>query len=445
MKIAIAGIGYVGIVTAGVLAEVGHKIICVDVDSEKILRLREGIIPIFEPGLSELLNKNKNNLEYTTNQQLAYEEADVIIIAVGTPEKLDDSPDLKYVYAVAEQIGQNIKKNTIIVVKSTVPIGTNEKIKSLISEDVKNKGIKIDVVSNPEFLSQGTAVNDMLRPMRIVIGAETKWARETIERVYEKFNCPKVFTDCKSAEMIKYASNDFLALKVSYINEIANVCELIGANIEDVSEGMGLDSRIGNIFLKAGIGYGGSCFPKDTKALHWLAGVNGYEIKTIKASIEVNKEQKIKLVQKLKKEIGVFNGKRIAILGLAFKPGTDDIRESPALDCIPLLAHDGAKISVWDPYAMKNFEKNMKSNNYDISYCATIDDAIKGADACLIITNWHEIVDYNLSKYIELMKNPLVIDGRNCYSLDNAKQIGIKYISIGRKDIRPNAKKTLPR
>lgn len=437
MRIAIAGTGYVGIVTAGVLAEVGHNIICVDVDKEKIQKLKEGICPIFEPGLLELLANNKSNLKYTTEYKEAYEGADVIIVAVGTPEKSDGSANLKYVYSVAKQIAQSVKKDTVVVVKSTVPIGTHDKVKIILNEEIKEKNITVDIVSNPEFLSQGTAVRDMLNPTRIVIGAENDKAKKVMEKVYENFTCPKVFTDCRSAEMIKYASNDFLALKVSYINEIANVCELVGANIEDVAEGMGYDPRIGSLFLRAGIGYGGSCFPKDTKALHWLAGMYDYEIKTIKASIEVNKEQKIKLVKKLRKEIGDLRGKKVAVLGLAFKPGTDDIRESAALDCIPLLADDGVIISAWDPCATKNFMKKVSADNYDIHYYETIDQAINEVDACLIITNWPEIVCYDLQKYVELMKDPLIIDGRNCYCLEKAKESGIKYISIGRKEIKP--------
>lgn len=437
MNIAIAGTGYVGIVTAGVLAEAGHNITCVDVDKEKIEKLKDGICPIFEPGLPELLVNNKINLDYTTDYKKAYEDADVIIIAVGTPEKSDGSANLKYVYSVAKQIGQSAEIDKVVVIKSTVPIGTHEKVKHILDELTQGKNIQVDVVSNPEFLSQGTAVKDMQKPSRIIVGAETDRAKNIMGAVYAKFKCPKVFTDCKSAEMIKYASNDFLALKVSYINEIANVCELVGANIEDVSEGMGYDPRIGSMFLRAGIGYGGSCFPKDTKALHWLAGMFDYEIKTIKASIEVNKEQKIKLVKKLRKEIGDLRGKKIAVLGLAFKPGTDDVRESAALDCIPLLADDGVSIFAWDPCATENFKKKVNAEDYDLFYCNTIDEAIKGADACLIITNWSDIVEYDLHKYIELMADPLIVDGRNCYSLEEARKAGIKYISIGRKEIRP--------
>lgn len=437
MRIAIAGTGYVGIVTAGVLADVGHTIICVDVDKEKIQKLKDGICPIFEPGLPELLKKNKGLLDFTSDYKKAYEDADVIFIAVGTPEKSDGSADLKYVFSVAKQIAQSVKKDTVVVVKSTVPIGTHDKVKIILDEEIIEKNIAIDIVSNPEFLSQGTAVRDMQNPNRIVIGAENDKAKRVMEKVYEKFACPKVFTDCRSAEMIKYASNDFLALKVSYINEIANVCELVGANIEDVAEGMGYDPRIGSMFLRAGIGYGGSCFPKDTKALHWLAGMYDYEIKTIKASIEVNKEQKIKLVKKLRKEIGDLRGRKVAVLGLAFKPGTDDIRESAALDCIPLLADDGVIISAWDPCATNNFMKKVNPDNFDIQYCETIDKAINGADACLIITNWPEVVSYPLSNFVSLMNSPIIIDGRNCFSLDKAREAGIRYISIGRKEIKP--------
>lgn len=436
MRIAIAGTGYVGIVTAGVLAAVGHKITCVDVDKEKVQKLKEGICPIFEPELTELLKRNRASLDYTTDYKQAYKDAEVIFIAVGTPEKSDGSADLKYVYEVAKQIAQSVKKDTVVVIKSTVPIGTHDKVKIILDEETKGNDFNIDIVSNPEFLSQGTAVRDMQNPSRIVIGTENDRAKRIMKKVYETFVCPKVFTDCRSAEMIKYASNDFLALKVSYINEIANVCELVGANIEEVALGMGYDQRIGNMFLKAGIGYGGSCFPKDTKALHWLAGMYDYEIKTIKASIEVNKEQKIKLVKKLKREKGDLRGKKIAVLGLAFKSGTDDVRESPALSCIPLLWEEGAVIKAWDPFAANNFSKIMSKEGIIIEYHNTIEETIAGTEACLIITNWQDILNFDIDKYKILMSYPLIIDGRNCYPLEKIQNKEIIYISIGRRDFR---------
>ena len=293
MKIVVAGTGYVGLVTAVCLAEIGHQVTCLDIDKNKIEKLKTGESPIFEPGLEDLMKKNKKRLSYTTDIKEAYSNADVIFIGVATPEKKDGSANLKYVNTVAKEIAQNLEKDAIIVIKSTVPIGTNKKIENVITKYLKNN-INIEVVSNPEFLSQGTAVQDTLHAQRIVLGVKSKRSEKIMKEVYDGFNIPYVITNRESAEMIKYASNDFLALKISYINEIANLCEKVGANIQDVTQGMGMDKRIGNKFLNAGIGYGGSCFPKDTKALHWLSNYYDYEIKTIKAAIEVNSNQRIK-------------------------------------------------------------------------------------------------------------------------------------------------------
>ena len=431
MKIVVAGTGYVGLVTAVCLAEVGHTVTCVDVVEEKIRMLNEGKSPIFEPGLEELMKKNKERLTYTLNAKDAYKKADVIFVGVGTPEKKDGSANLKYVYEVSREIAENIEQNTIIVIKSTVPIGTNKRIEKYIKEHLKNN-VKVEIVSNPEFLSQGTAVKDTLHAQRIVIGVTSKNAEKIMKEVYDGFSIPYVITDRESAEMIKYASNDFLALKISYINEIANLCELIGANIEDVTKGMGMDARIGNKFLNAGIGYGGSCFPKDTKALHWLSNYYDYELKTIKAAIEVNGNQKIKLIKKARKYYEDFNGLNIAILGLTFKPNTDDLREAPSLDCLPILLDDGANIKAFDPIGEENF-KHFYPNQ--ITYCKNIDETIKEADLCLIFTEWDEIKQYDMSKFEKLMKKPIVLDGRNCYSLDEAKKHNIVYNSIGRKEI----------
>ena len=295
MKIAVAGTGYVGLVTGVCLAEHGHLVTCVDVDEKKVELMKKGVSPIYEEGLPELMVKNMERLTFTTDYASAYRDAEVIFIGVGTPEKVDGSANLKYVYTVAKQIAQSVEKDCVVVVKSTVPIGTNDKVEDFIRSNLVHS-VNIDVASNPEFLAQGTAVRDTLHASRIVIGAENNRCRETLEKVYKTFDSPKLITDRRSAEMIKYASNDFLALKISYINEIANFCETIGANIEDVAAGMGFDSRIGNKFLKAGIGYGGSCFPKDTKALHWLGNYYDQEFKTIKAAIEVNDNQKLKLL-----------------------------------------------------------------------------------------------------------------------------------------------------
>ena len=431
MKIVVAGTGYVGLVTAVCLAEVGHTVTCVDVVEEKIKMLNEGKSPIYEPELEELIKKNKDRLSFTLDAKNAYKDTDVIFVGVGTPEKKDGSANLKYVYAVSKEIAENIEKDTIIVIKSTVPIGTNKKIEKYIKEHLK-KDVKVEIVSNREFLWQGTAVKDTLHAQRIVIGVTSKKAENIMKEVYDGFNIPYVITDRESAEMIKYASNDFLALKISYINEIANLCELIGANIEDVTKGMGMDSRIGNKFLNAGIGYGGSCFPKDTKALHWLWNYYDYEIKTIKAAIEVNSNQKIKLIKKARKYYEDFSGLNVAVLGLTFKPNTDDLREAPSLDCIPILIEEGAKVKAYDPIGEEKFKKIYPNQ---IEYCNNIDDTIKDADICFIFTEWQEIKEYDINNYTKLMNKPIILDGRNCYNLGKVNNLKLIYNSIGRKEI----------
>jgi UDPglucose 6-dehydrogenase len=431
MKISIAGTGYVGIVTAVCLAEIGHNVTCVDIDEKKIEILKSGKSPIYEPDLEELMNKNKGKLAYTIDYRNAYKDADVIFIAVGTPEKKDGSANLKYVFEVTKQIAESIEQDCVIIVKSTVPVGTNDRVEMILKENLKHN-VNIEVASNPEFLSQGTAVKDTLNANRIVLGVESKYAEEVLRKVYDGFRLPYVITDRKSAEMIKYASNDFLALKISYINEIANLCEIVGANIEDVAKGMGMDPRIGDKFLKAGIGYGGSCFPKDTKALNWLANFNDYELKTIKAAIEINENQKIKLIKKARKYYDNFSGLNVAVLGLTFKPGTDDLREAPSLQNIPILLEDGANIKAWDPVSIENYKKIYPK---EIKYCNTIEETIKDADICFIFTEWSEVKNFDVSLFPKLMKYPLVIDGRNCYDLEKVKKIGIIYESIGRNSV----------
>ncbi|WP_129706835.1 UDP-glucose dehydrogenase family protein [Priestia megaterium] len=431
MKIAVAGTGYVGLVTGVCLAENGHAVTCVDIDDKKVALMETGISPIYEPGLEALMNNNMKRLQFTTDYQSAYKDADVIFIGVGTPEKSDGSANLSYVYGVAEQIASSIEKDCVVVVKSTVPIGTNDKIESLIKSQLKRK-VNVYVASNPEFLSQGTAVKDTLHTSRIVIGVEEEAAGETLKEVYKNFNAPIVVTNRKSAEMIKYASNDFLALKISFINEIANLCEIIGADIEDVALGMGYDSRIGNKFLNAGIGYGGSCFPKDTKALHWLANFHDYELKTVKAAIDVNENQKLKLIKKSRKYFDSLKGLNVAVLGLTFKPGTDDLREAPTLVNIPLMLEDGANVKAWDPIGIDNFKK---VHPEDVTYCYSIEETLKDADVCFIFTEWDQVKHFDLANYSKLMKNPVVIDGRNCYDLESVKQATMVYDSIGRETI----------
>lgn len=440
MKIAVAGTGYVGLVTGVALSHIGHNVTCVDIDTKKIEMMRNGISPIYEQDLEELMKENKERLNYTTNYKEAYKDADVIIIGVGTPERVDGSANLDYVYGVCKQIAESVTKDVVVVVKSTVPIGTNDGVEKYLKENVK-ENININVASNPEFLAQGTAVRDTLYASRIVIGVESEAAKEILTRMYEPltkepYNVPFLVTNRRSAEMIKYASNDFLALKISYINEIANLCEKLGANIEDVSRGMGFDSRIGNKFLNAGIGYGGSCFPKDTKALHWLSVSEGVELKTIKACIEVNKTQKIKLFEKLRDDFKDLKGLNVAVLGLTFKPGTDDLREAPSIDNIELLIDAGVNVKAYDPISCESFKKKISYKLEDdsvtgtIEYFDNIDDTIKDTDAVLIMTEWPQIKEYDITNYNKLMKTPRVYDGRNCYKLEDTKDI--IYKSIGR-------------
>ena len=431
MKIAVAGTGYVGLVTGVVLAHMGHEVTCVDIDEKKIEIMRNGISPIYEEGLEELMQKNAERLTYTTDYRSAYNGAEVIFVGVGTPEKRDGSANLAYVKSVCEQIAESVDKDCVVVIKSTVPIGTNDRIEQMMNK-LAPENINIDIVSNPEFLSQGTAVKDTLNAARIVIGTETERARLVMEKVYESFNQPIVFTNRRSAEMIKYASNDFLALKISYINEIANLCEVLGADIDDVSRGMGFDTRIGNKFLNAGIGYGGSCFPKDTKALHWVSNVNERELKTVKAAIEVNEMQKLKLLKKARKYYDSFDGLNVAVLGLTFKPNTDDLREAPSLVNIPALVDEGANVKAFDPVGVENFRRICTD---EITYCDTVEETIRDADICFIFTEWDDVKKFDIEKY-KLMKNPIILDGRNCYKTDAFEGTGIVYDSIGRKTVK---------
>ena len=431
MKVAVAGTGYVGLVTGVCLAERGNQVICVDINAEKIDLLNSGRSPIYEPGLEDLMNQVKDSITYTTDYRSAYATADVIFIGVETPEKLDGSANLKSIYIVAEQIARSLEQDCIVVIKSTVPVGTNDKVEEVMKGLVR-PGIRVELASNPEFLAQGTAVANTLFASRIVIGAESEWAADILQQVYRDFDAPKLVMKRRSAELVKYASNDFLALKLSYINEIANFCETVDADIDDVVWGMGFDERIGNKFLQAGIGYGGSCFPKDTKALSWLASHNNSEIKTIKAAIEVNEGQKFRLIFKARHFYKSFEGLTVAILGLTFKPGTDDLREAPSLVSIPVLLEEGARVRAWDPVGVENYKRKYPT---EIDYCDSIEQTLEDADICFIFTEWDDVKSLDLSLFAKKMKNPVVVDGRNCYKPAAARAAGIKYDSVGRPRI----------
>ena len=429
-KIAVAGTGYVGLVAGACFAERGHQVTCVDVDEKKVEIMKKNISPIYEEGLQELMEKNHKagRLDYTTDYKSAYKDADAIFIGVGTPEQPDGSANLSYIATVSRQIAESIEKDCLIVVKSTVPIGTNDKVEQFI-KDFLVHDVKVEVASNPEFLAQGRAVKDTLEAKRIVIGTESKEAEKILMEIYEPFNLPIVSVNRRSAEMIKYASNDFLALKISYMNDIANLCELVGANIEDVAKGMSYDPRIGANFLKAGIGYGGSCFTKDTKALKYLAKQHGYKLRTVEAAVDVNAEQKTKLYKKASDRLITFNGLKVAVLGLTFKPGTDDLREAPSLDNVKLLLEKGANIYAYDPVGKENYKKKYPT---EINYVKSPEEALKNANVCFIFTEWDEIKNIKPEEYKKLMKTPLVYDGRNIYDLKEMKENGVEYYSIGR-------------
>lgn len=436
MKISVAGTGYVGLVAGVCFAEKGHDVTCVDIDEKKVKLMESGVSPIYEADLEELMKKNtsEGRLHYTTDYASAYRYADAIFIGVGTPEREDGSADLSYIAAVARQIAESVEQDCLVVVKSTVPIGTNDKVEQFI-KDFLVHDVKVEVASNPEFLAQGTAVHDTLEAARIVIGTESKHAEKILKEIYEPFHLPIVSVNRRSAEMIKYASNDFLALKISYMNDIANLCELVGANIEDVAEGMKYDRRIGDRFLNAGIGYGGSCFPKDTKALRFLAQKMGYRIRTVDAAVEVNAEQKIKLFKKASDRMITFQDLKVAVLGLTFKPGTDDLREAPSLDNVPLLLEQGADIYAYDPVGKDNFEKRYPQGKHDkgsITYVEHAEEALVDADLCFIFTEWKEIRAITPEIYKAKMRVPLVYDGRNIYDPQAMEEVKVEYYSIGR-------------
>lgn len=436
MRIAVIGTGYVGLVTGVALSEIGHTVTCIDIDPEKVKKLNQGVPTIYEPGLEELMRKNmaEHRLYFTSHHQTGVEDAQVVYIAVGTPQRTDGSANLDYVTQAARDVAAVITHPVIVVIKSTVPVGTNEQIRRLMNSATKD-GIRVDIASNPEFLREGSAVRDTFHGDRIVIGADKSQVADILEEINRPFGIPVLKTDLYSSEMIKYASNAFLATKISFINEIANICDQLGANVEEVARGMGLDHRIGAQFLKAGIGYGGSCFPKDTKALVQLAGNHHHEFNLLKSVIEVNNHQQVLLLDRMLSRFGSLAGKNIAVLGLAFKPNTDDLRESPALALVPKLKAMGAHVTAYDPVAAANARKQLGADA--AAFTENISEALDGADCALIITDWPDIKKINLETYVRLMAAPVVFDGRNCYSLDDAARSGIEYHSIGRPSRTP--------
>jgi UDPglucose 6-dehydrogenase len=431
MKIAVVGTGYVGLVLGACLAETGNDVICVDKDEAKVRLLRKGRVPIYEPGLTELVQKNKaeKRLTFTTQLPRAVKASQIIFIAVGTPQGEDGSADLQHVLGVARDIGRAMDGYRVIVNKSTVPVGTAEKVRAIIRRETTHP---FSVVSNPEFLKQGAAVDDFMKPDRVVIGAEDPRGAELMEALYKPFTrtgAPIMVMDCASAELSKYASNALLATRISFMNEIANVCELFGADVDRVRQAVGSDRRIGPSFLFPGVGYGGSCFPKDVKALVRFSAEKKYDFKVLKAVESVNDLQKRVLVRKLDAHFGSLKGKIIAVWGLAFKPKTDDMREAPAIVIIQQLLEHGAKVQAYDPEA-QHVARGIFGDR--IAYAAKSYDALKGADALVIVTEWHEFREPDFARMRKLMRSPVIFDGRNIYEPQQMKAHGFTYRSIGR-------------
>lgn len=437
MNIAIVGTGYVGLVSGTCFAEMGVNVTCVDVNEEKINSLKNGQVPIYEPGLDEMVLRNhrEGRLNFTTDLTSCLDNVDIVFSAVGTPPDEDGSADLQYVLAVAREFGQNIKKYTVLVTKSTVPVGTAKKVKTVIREELEKRGVDIpfDVASNPEFLKEGAAIKDFMSPDRVVVGVESEKAKELMSKLYRPFmlnNFRVIFTDIPSAEMIKYAANSMLATRISFMNDIANLCELVGADVNMVRKGIGADVRIGSKFLYPGCGYGGSCFPKDVKALIKTAEKNGYNMSVLKAVEEVNENQKHVLFNKLSKYYGGdLKGKTIAMWGLAFKPETDDMREATSLVTISLLLEAGCTVRVYDPVAMNECRRRIGDK---VFYAKDMYDAVLDADALLMLTEWKQFRLPSWGVVSKSMKKPLIIDGRNIYDAEELKQNGFEYYCIGR-------------
>jgi UDPglucose 6-dehydrogenase len=429
MDVGVIGAGYVGLVTAACFANLGNNVVCVDINSEKIKSLKKGIIPIYEPGLGELVKDGlrKGRLKFTTDIKPAVKKSTIIFIAVGTPPKDNGEADLSYVENVARKIAKDMPSYRLIVEKSTVPVYTGRKIEATIKANNRRR-VKFDVASNPEFLREGQAIDDFMHPDRIVIGVRSKKARDILVRLYEVLKVPIVVTDIESAELIKHASNSFLATKISFMNSLSNICEKCGADVVNVAKGVGLDRRIGPEFLNAGVGFGGFCFPKDLEAFIRISEKLGYEFDILRAVKKVNEHQKIFFVKKIEEALWILNGKTVAVLGLSFKPNTDDMRYAPSIDIINMLKNEGVKIKAFDPKAMKNARKVLSG----ITFCKDAYSAAKGSDCLIIVTDWNEFKEMDLKRVKRLMKQPVIADGRNIYNPSVVRKLGFKYIGIGR-------------
>ncbi|HAF99407.1 UDP-glucose dehydrogenase family protein [Paenibacillus lactis] len=441
MKITVIGTGYVGLVSGVCFSELGNEVICVDHIEAKIEMLNRGEVPIYEPGLQTLIanNRERGRLRFSTDLGASVKHAEVIIIAVGTPSLPNGQANLSFIEQAASEIGQAMNGYKIIVTKSTVPVGTNERIRDIIAQHSKEP---FDIASVPEFLREGTAVSDTMNPDRIIIGTDSEVVRERLTELHRSLTSNIIVTDIRSAEMIKYASNAFLATKISFINEIANICEKVGADVTKVAYGMGFDQRIGASFLKAGIGYGGSCFPKDTQALIQIAGQMDYDFKLLKSVVEVNREQRFNVIRKLESLMGHLAGKTIGIWGLAFKPETDDVRDSPAFEIIAALTEMGAKVKAYDPIAAENFRRNCDVDS--LIYCDTAREAAWQADALCVLTEWKEFQHIPLSEIESWLKSPYLIDGRNIYKEEQLANTQLVYYSVGRPGMNRGVKEPAP-
>lgn len=433
VKICMIGTGYVGLVSGACFADFGHNVVCVDIDTARIDALGRGDIPIYESGLKDVVTRNvrSERLSFTTDIGSAVRDAQVVFIAVGTPSLPDGGTDLKYVFDAAKDVAKHLTGYTVVVQKSTAPVGTARRVSATIAKAIP-KGAEFDIVSNPEFLREGSAVGDFMRPDRVVVGVETDRARETMQQVYRPLyllETPIVSTSLESAEMIKYASNAFLATKISFINEMARICELTGADVDDVARGMGLDGRIGKKFLHAGIGYGGSCLPKDVSSLIHTAGEQGYNAPLIRAAHVINYELVDRALEKLSRGLNGLTGKTVGLLGLAFKPNTDDLREAPALRIVHELLKAGARAKVYDPVAMENFRKVVKA---PVEYCKSAYETAEGCDALMLVTEWNEFRQLDFERLKKLMRGDVFVDCRNVYSPERLEKTGFKYESFGR-------------
>jgi UDPglucose 6-dehydrogenase len=429
-KLCVIGTGYVGLVTGTCFADLGNLVVCMDVDETRIERLKQGIMPIYEPGLEQVVRQNvqAGRLVFTTDAVAAIKDAEFAFIAVGTPSGVDGEADLQYVRTAAESIADHAAAPIIVVNKSTVPVGTGDWVADIIRKRCGSKNLEFSVVSNPEFLREGSAINDFMNPDRVVLGSLDRHAANRVGELYMPLRCPILVTDLRTAEMIKYASNAFLATRISFINEIANMCEELGADVREVATGMGYDKRIGRAFLDAGLGWGGSCFPKDVKALAHMAVLHGTQPQLLQAVMEINRNQRRRLILKLRKALGGLNDKVIGVLGLSFKPNTDDIREAPAVEVIHLLQNEGAHVKAYDPQAMVNAAESLRR----VTLCKDSYEVAEGADALVLATEWNEFKQLDFDRILKLMRQPVIMDGRNLWDDVRLREMGFTYFGIGR-------------